>query len=69
MTGYAFHPEVRADLDEIWDYIAVENLDAADRVIAEIFAAIRDLVRSPGVGHAARTSPHDPCASFWYANT
>ena len=34
MTGYAFHPEAALDLDEIWDYIAERNLDAADRAIA-----------------------------------
>jgi plasmid stabilization system protein ParE len=51
MTGYDLHPEALRDLDEIWEYIALENLDAADRVIAEILTAIRDLVSSPGVGH------------------
>lgn len=25
MTGYAFHPEARTDLDEIGDYIAENN--------------------------------------------
>jgi plasmid stabilization system protein ParE len=30
MTGYNFHPEAAIDLDEIWDFIAEDNLDAAD---------------------------------------
>ena len=34
MTGYDFHPEARFDLDEIWEYIRADNLDASDRVIA-----------------------------------
>jgi plasmid stabilization system protein ParE len=51
MTGYDFHPEARADLDEIWEYIRADNLDAADRVIAEILSAIRALVSFPGQGH------------------
>lgn len=51
MKGYGFHPEALRDLDEIWDYIALDNLDAADRVIAEILAAVRDLVSFPTVGH------------------
>jgi plasmid stabilization system protein ParE len=51
MIGYAFHPEARRDLDEIWDYIAADNLEAADRVIAEILNALRDLVRFPHRGH------------------
>ena len=40
MTGYAFHPEARFDLDEIWEFIRADNLAAADRVIAEILSAI-----------------------------
>ncbi len=26
MTGYDFHPEARADLDEIWEFIRADNL-------------------------------------------
>jgi plasmid stabilization system protein ParE len=51
MTGYDFHPEARHDLDEIWDFIRGDNLDAADRLIAEILAAIDALVPFPGQGH------------------
>ena len=31
MTGYALHPEVFTDLDNIRQYIAEHNPDAADR--------------------------------------
>ena len=48
MTGYAFHPEARLDLDEIWEFIRTDNLDAADRVIAEILSAIAALAPLPG---------------------
>jgi plasmid stabilization system protein ParE len=51
MVTYDFHPEVRADLDEIWQFIAADNPDAADRMIAEIIEAIDSLVPFPGVGH------------------
>jgi plasmid stabilization system protein ParE len=51
MTGYDFHPEALRDLDEIWEYIALDNLDAADRVIAEILAAVRELASFPALGH------------------
>jgi plasmid stabilization system protein ParE len=50
MSGYAFHPEAFADLDQLWEYIAERNLDAADRVIADIFDALRTLVASPHIG-------------------
>ena len=51
MSGYAFHPSARDDLDEIWDYIAADNLDATDRVITEILDAIRAVVPFPHSGH------------------
>ncbi len=50
-SGYALHPEAFADLDDIRDYIAQENPDAADRLMVEIFDAIRGLVRFPHQGH------------------
>ena len=40
MNEYALHPEAFADLDEIREYIAEDNPDAADRVISEIFDGI-----------------------------
>ena len=46
MVTYDFHPEVRADLDEIWQFIAADNPDAADRMIAEIVEAIDNLESS-----------------------
>ncbi|MFN7919523.1 MAG: type II toxin-antitoxin system RelE/ParE family toxin [Bryobacteraceae bacterium] len=51
MIGYDFHPEARKDLDEIWEYIRWDSLDASDRVIGEILAAIRGLVPFPRQGH------------------
>ena len=50
-SGYALHPEAFADLDDIRHYIAQENPDAADRVMADIFWTIRRLVPFPHQGH------------------
>jgi len=33
VTGFVLHPEAYNDLDEIWEYIAADNLVAADRVL------------------------------------
>jgi plasmid stabilization system protein ParE len=52
MSKFVLHPEAYADLDEIWEYIAADNLDAADRVLDEIHQAITSLVRFPQSGHA-----------------
>jgi plasmid stabilization system protein ParE len=51
MTGYDFHPEARVDLDEIWEFIRADNLDAADQTIAEILDRIHALVSFPHEGH------------------
>jgi plasmid stabilization system protein ParE len=51
MTGYAFHPKAVDDLDEIWEFIRLDSLEAADRVIDEILIAVRSLVRFPNSGH------------------
>ena len=34
--GFLLTPEAAQDLDDIWEYIAAENIDAADRVLAEL---------------------------------
>jgi plasmid stabilization system protein ParE len=39
MSGYAFHPDARGDLDEIWDYIAADDLDAAGATISARMSA------------------------------
>jgi plasmid stabilization system protein ParE len=36
MKEYEFHPEAEIDLDAIWEYIAEDNPNAADRVIDQI---------------------------------
>jgi toxin ParE1/3/4 len=51
MTGFVLHPEAYADLDEIWEYIATDNLDAADRVLEEIYQTVRSLATFPQQGH------------------
>jgi plasmid stabilization system protein ParE len=51
MNGYAFHPDAFDDLDEVWDYIAKDNIDAADRVLADIHSTLTLLAGSPHIGH------------------
>lgn len=51
MRGFVLHPNAVADLDEIWEYIAVDNLGAADRVLEEIYDAIGTLISFPEQGN------------------
>jgi plasmid stabilization system protein ParE len=51
MRAYDFHPEAEDDINAIWDYIAEDSPDAADRTIDKIVAAIEALVPFPYRGH------------------
>ncbi len=51
MSGFALHPEAFTDLDDIREFIAEDNPDAADRVITEIFDTLRALAPFPHQGH------------------
>lgn len=52
MSGFVLHPEAYTDLAEIWDYIATDSLDAADRTLEEIYDAINSLAAFPYSGHS-----------------
>jgi plasmid stabilization system protein ParE len=47
VTGFVLYPEAYTDLNEIWEYIAADNLAAADRVLDEIYQTLRSLVAFP----------------------
>ena len=51
MITYDFHPGVRLDLDEIWEFVGADNPGVAGRLITEIVAAVDALTPFPGVGH------------------
>jgi toxin ParE1/3/4 len=51
MIAYDFHPEVRRDLDGIWDVIAEDSPATADKVIGDILDRIDALVPLPHQGH------------------
>ena len=52
------------DLAEIWDYIAEDSLDAADRVLEELYEACSALGKMPGMGHR-RTDLTQRNVLFW----
>ena len=60
-SGYALHSEAFANLDDIRDYIAQENPDAADRVMSEIFDAVRGLC---AVSSSGTPTPRPQFAAF-----
>ncbi len=50
MSEFVLHPDAIQDLEEIWECIAADNLDAADHVREEIYEAIQSFVPFPYVG-------------------
>ena len=51
MSGYILAAAVEFDLEEIWEYIAADNIDAADRWMEKLFDAFEALGQTPGMGH------------------
>jgi plasmid stabilization system protein ParE len=50
MSGFVFHPSALTGLDEIWEFIAADNLATADRVLSEILEVIDSFVSFPPNG-------------------
>lgn len=51
MNRYVLSVAAELDLDAIWDYIAQDNIDAADQWISKLFDAFEALALAPGMGH------------------
>jgi antitoxin ParD1/3/4/toxin ParE1/3/4 len=51
MKKYVLSTGAELDLDEIWEYIALDNIRAADCWIDKLFDAFDTLSQNPGMGH------------------
>lgn len=66
MGNFIVAPVARADLHEIWDYYAgeIQDVDVADRIRDELFAAFDALANTPGMGHYRSDLVAEPLR-FW----
>src|SRR5207245_3146402 len=48
--GVRSHP-ARQDVNDLWDYIAGDNVEAADGVLDALETAMAKLAKNPGIGH------------------
>jgi antitoxin ParD1/3/4 len=64
MADFFYSPEARRDLLEIWEFIAQDNLDEADRVEREIEQTLVKLAANPELGHFRRDLTSRP-VRFW----
>ena len=51
MAEYVLSAKALNNLESIRDFIAVENRQAADHIVEELFAAFEHLAEWPGSGH------------------
>ena len=64
MSRFVLTKAARADLDEIFQYIARDNPKAASRVLEKLRQAMQMLARSPEIGHYRRDLASEP-VRFW----
>lgn len=51
MKRFILTPRAKQDVNEIWDYIAEDNIEAADRVLEALENAMAALAKNPSIGH------------------
>ena len=76
MKRFILTPRARQDINDIWDYIANDNIEAADRVLDALDNAMIKLAKNPGPfrpANAPEVPPgklqpsHTPVGSLWEA--
>ena len=51
MKPFILTPRAEQDVRDIWDYMADDSIEAADRVLAALEKTMRRLAKNPGIGH------------------
>jgi toxin ParE1/3/4 len=64
MKPFILTPRAAQDVSDIWDYIADDSIEAADRVLEALEKAMYRLSKNPGIGHM-REELAAATASFW----
>jgi antitoxin ParD1/3/4/toxin ParE1/3/4 len=64
VSRYVLTRRARLDVQQIWNHIAQDNLNAADKVKDELRLAMRQLADMPGMGHR-RSDVRNPRYRFW----
>ena len=64
MKKYLLGIDAELDLLEIWEYIAEDSVDAADRWVGKLFEAFDALAGTPAMGHKREDLTSHPIR-FW----
>jgi antitoxin ParD1/3/4/toxin ParE1/3/4 len=51
MKAFILTPRGAQDVNDIWNYIADDNIEAADRILDALHNAMIKLAKNPGIGH------------------
>ncbi|MGB8010774.1 MAG: type II toxin-antitoxin system RelE/ParE family toxin, partial [Terriglobales bacterium] len=68
MSAYVLSPNALQDLQDIWDFVAIDNASAADQLEDEFFSAFEKLARQPRMGHT-RLDLTERDVRFWPAGS
>ena len=58
MISYELSARARLDLQLLWNYIAEDSVDAAERFTNDVDQAFELLARQPGLGHTRADLPN-----------
>ena len=51
MKSFILTPLAETDIGGIWEFIARDNIEVADRVLSTLEATLKKLADNPGLGH------------------
>jgi plasmid stabilization system protein ParE len=68
VSEYVLSEDANLDLDDVWEYITQDSLDAADRWIGKLFDAFEAIGRAPGIGHKREDVTGHPVLFFPVGN-
>jgi toxin ParE1/3/4 len=51
MKQFVLTPRAEQDISDIWDFIAGDKIEAADRVLEALEQGMAKLAKTPGIGH------------------
>jgi toxin ParE1/3/4 len=65
MKRFILVPEAALDLSEIWEHIAEDDIDAADRFLDMLHHNIDELASTPHMGHTRKDLAEGRPILFW----
>ena len=64
MNNFNITIKAEQDLKQIWNYIAQDNHNAANKVLDQFFESFRNLALNPNIGHIREDLTNKP-VRFW----